>query len=102
MLDNVPISVLPTSAEFLAMPSHMDWEGNIFIFICPLTPNQDTFTIVGLTLGTHWLGMVMQEKTEPVIRYLLFCFLLLVLITNFSIIYISLFFPDISDLLSEY
>ena len=53
----------PTSTEFLAVPSHVDWEGNIFI--CPLTPNQDTIRIVGNVLDSKYQGSVHR----PVDRY---------------------------------
>ena len=53
----------PTSAEFLVVPSYVDWEVNIFI--CPGTPNQDTIRIVGNVLDSKYQGSVFR----PVDRY---------------------------------
>ena len=53
----------PTSQEFLAVASHVDWEGNIFI--CPQTPNQDTLRIVGNVLDSKFQG----SFPRPVDRY---------------------------------
>ena len=53
----------PPPSEFLAVPSHVDWEGNIFI--CPLIPNQDNIRIVGNVLDSKYQGSV----HTPVDRY---------------------------------
>jgi len=52
-----------TSQEFLAVPSHVDWEGNISI--CPQTPNLDTLRIIGNVLDSKFQGSL----PRPVDRY---------------------------------
>ena len=66
-VDSEPVEWLkplpPPLNEFLAIPSHVDWEGNIFI--CPLVPNQDNLNIVCNVLNSKYQGSV----HKPVDKY---------------------------------
>jgi len=53
----------PPMTEFLAIPSHVDWEGNIFI--CPLVPNHDNLNIISNVLNSKYQGSV----HKPVDKY---------------------------------
>jgi len=55
--------IRPPMKEFLAIPSHVDWEGNIFI--CPLVPNHDNLNIISNVLNSKYHGSV----HKPVDKY---------------------------------
>ena len=59
----LPSSIPPSSEEFLAIASHVDWEGNIYL--SPLAPNQDTLRIIGNVLDSKFQG----TSPRPVDKY---------------------------------
>jgi len=48
--------------EFLAVPSHVDWEGNIFI--CPMIPNQENVNKLRDVLDSKYQGSVYKPADK--------------------------------------
>merc|ERR1712142_750981 len=56
-------AALPASQEFLAVATHVDWEGNIYLI--PEGINQDTLRIIGNVLDSKFQG----SSPRPVDKY---------------------------------